>query len=392
MTVPETPHPEVKGWCPGALRPMQSGDGWLVRIRPPGGLLTPAQAAGVAKAARRHGNGTLDLSSRANLQLRGVRAEAHASLIADLATLGLTDPDIAIEASRNIVVTPFWRVGDGTQTLAARLGTALAAAPPLPAKFGFAIDTGPRPTLTDTPADIRLERDASGRLILRPDGHPLGKAVTEDSAIDAALALADWFLSSGGAPHGRGRMAAHVAHAALPDGFTVAPAPPLPRPVPGLHSQGALVAFAFGQMQADTLAGLAALGHDLRLTPWRMVLVDGLRTPQNDPAQNDPALITAPGDPLLRVTACTGAPGCPQALGPTRALARALASLVRDGLHVSGCTKGCAHPGAAPITLVATPQGYDLIRNGTAADTPHLTGLSPARIAEALKDPHAASL
>ena len=77
----EAAAPEIRGWCPGALRPMPSGDGWLVRIRPPGGVLTPAQAAGIARAARAHGNGVLDLSQRANLQLRGVRPEAHAALI-----------------------------------------------------------------------------------------------------------------------------------------------------------------------------------------------------------------------------------------------------------------------------------------------------------------------
>ena len=32
---------EIKGWCPGALRPMQSGDGLVTRIRPPLGRLTP---------------------------------------------------------------------------------------------------------------------------------------------------------------------------------------------------------------------------------------------------------------------------------------------------------------------------------------------------------------
>ena len=26
--------PQVKGWCPGAHRPMMSGDGLVVRIRP----------------------------------------------------------------------------------------------------------------------------------------------------------------------------------------------------------------------------------------------------------------------------------------------------------------------------------------------------------------------
>ena len=40
----------IKGWCPGALRPMQSGDGLVVRIRPRGGRLSPAQAVGHRRA------------------------------------------------------------------------------------------------------------------------------------------------------------------------------------------------------------------------------------------------------------------------------------------------------------------------------------------------------
>jgi precorrin-3B synthase len=64
MAEPLIKGPEIKGWCPGALRPMLSGDGWLVRIRPPMGQLTPAQTVGLAEAALRHGNGVIDLSSR----------------------------------------------------------------------------------------------------------------------------------------------------------------------------------------------------------------------------------------------------------------------------------------------------------------------------------------
>ncbi len=122
-------------------------------------------------------------------------------------------------------------------------------------------------------------------------------------------------------------------------------------------------------MQAETLAALAALG-DLRVTPWRMLLVRGAAV-----MPDLPGLIRDAADPLRRVVACTGAPGCPQGLGPTRALARALAGRVpREGLlHVSGCAKGCAHPGRAALTLVARPGGYDVIRDGTAADTPEST-------------------
>jgi precorrin-3B synthase len=142
-------------------------------------------------------------------------------------------------------------------------------------------------------------------------------------------------------------------------------------------------------MQAGTLSTLAALGHDLRLTPWRMLFLVGAT---ELPAI--PGLITDPADPILRVTACTGAPGCPQALGETRALARRLAPLLPNDLtlHLSGCAKGCAHPGPCDLTLTATAEGYDLIRNGSASDTPSLTGLAPQAIQDQLKAPHAPHL
>jgi precorrin-3B synthase len=380
-----TAAPDIKGWCPGALRPMQSGDGLVVRIRPPLGRLTPSQALAIASTAMTHGNGIIDLSARANLQLRGVTAASHAPLIDDLQAQGLIDPDIETESLRNLIVTPF---GDGeTLALATSLTAALARMSRLPSKFGFAIDTGPRPVLVGASADIRAERDPDGRLILRPDGHPFGRPVT-DLATDA-IGLANWFVAHGGITDGRGRMAALIARGAIPDGCTIAPAAPLPLPRPGLHPEGALLALAFGQMQAQTLAALAALGHEIRPTPWRMLFLVGAAS-----LPAIPGLITDPADPILRVAACTGAPGCPQALGETRQLARSLAPHLPQGqsLHVSGCAKGCAHPGPADLTLTATPQGHDLIRNGTAADAPSLTGLSPEAALDQLKALHAPSL
>ncbi|MFM7334633.1 MAG: precorrin-3B synthase, partial [Tabrizicola sp.] len=181
---------EIKGWCPGALRPMQSGDGLVVRIRPPLGRLTPAQAAAIAHASETYGNGIIDLSARANLQLRGVTEASHPQLIEDLRAQGLIDPDIETETLRNLIVTPF-RDADTTQ-LADTLTAALAGMPSLPGKFGFALDTSTRPVLTQASADIRIERSADGRLILRPDGHPLGQPVT-DLAQDA-IAMANWFV------------------------------------------------------------------------------------------------------------------------------------------------------------------------------------------------------
>jgi precorrin-3B synthase len=424
---------EIKGWCPGALRPMQSGDGLVVRIRPPLGRLTPAQAKAIANAADTHGNGIIDLSARANLQLRGVTEASHGPLIDDLRAQDLIDPDIETETLRNLIVTPFrdipptpslphnggrealapgavrsgdilrlpsppWRGAGGgghpaattdatTGALAAALTAALTRMPRLPGKFGFALDSGPQPVLTGASVDIRVERAEDGRLILRPEGHPFGQPVT-DLAADA-IAMAEWFVASGGITNGRGRMAALIIRGIVPPGCTLAPAKPLPTPQPGLHPDGALVALVFGQMRAATLHGLAALGLEIRPTPWRMLFLVGATA-----LPRVPGLITDPADPILRVTSCTGAPDCPQALGETRALARTLAAhLPQDlHLHLSGCAKGCAHPGAADLTLVASASGYDLVLQGIASATPTLRGLDPTALPDVLKAPHAPSL
>lgn len=355
----------VQGWCPGALRPMMSGDGLVVRIRPRMARLTPMQGQGIADAALRHGNGLIDLSARANIQLRGIRPDAHAALLADLDALGLIDPDEATEAHRNITVTPFWTAGDGTAEQVAGV-TAVLQSPAyanLPGKFGFAI--GPEALLADVSADIRIAPLADGWLV-RPDGFDRAAIATSaDQVAGLVREMLDWFLAMGGVQTGRGRVASLAGlNATLPASFDqTTPTSPAAPQNPGRHALGSMVGFEFGQMHATLLATLAT--HALRITPWRMLLVEG-GTP------TDPALITDPHDPRLRVTACTGAPGCPQALQPTRDLARILAPQVPPGqlLHVSGCAKGCAHPKPAAICLVATPAGFDLIRSGRANAIP----------------------
>jgi precorrin-3B synthase len=233
--------------------------------------------------------------------------------------------------------------------------------------------------MQDTAADIRLERASDGTLVLRATGMDRGAPVTVDAAPTAALALVEWFVGSGGITDGRGRMAPLIAKGLRPTGAlagTLAPAPALPPPGPGLVTQGVLVGFAFGQMRAETLAALGALGP-LRITPWRMMLVEGLRD-----LPRISGVITDPDDPLRHVFACTGAPGCLQAASATRPLARSLAGRLPAGqtLHVSGCAKGCACPGPAALTLVATPQGWDVVARGIAANAPARTGLTEAQI------------
>ena len=374
--------PQIKGWCPGVLSPMLSGDGLLVRVRPHAGRLTPDQAAGIAALADRHGNGMLDLTTRANLQLRGVSPASHPALMNGLRDLDLVDTSPEVEARRNIVVSPFWDAEDGTLQLVKALSDALAApdAPVLPGKFGFAVDAGPQAFLRTASADIRIERGSCGYTV-RADGFESGATVAPIDAVPVAMELARWFLTNGGGTAGRGRMASLAPHHVLPARFQSTALPPAAAAAPqlGAAAQGWLVGAEFGQLQAATLAALSTLGA-LRMTPWHMLLVEGATR-----APDLPGLITQADDPRLRVVACTGAPGCLQAAAATRPLARALAPHVPIGrlLHVSGCAKGCAHSRAA-LTLVATAAGFDLIRNGTASSMPDLFALPPETMISSL--------
>ena len=364
--------PRIRGWCPGAHRPMMSGDGLVVRVRPWLGRLSAAQVQGLCAAARDFGSGIIDLTNRANLQLRGVSEARHDALLRALARLDLLDADPAIEARRNILVTPLWTPGDLTDRLARTLNPRLAELPELPGKFGFAIDTGDAPVLHSAPADIRFERAADGRLILRADGAPDGIALPEDRAIDTAIALARWFAGSRGP--GQRRMAALTAKTPVPAGFSgTAPAPAAPAIAPGDSALGPVLGAAFGQLPADALAGLIADSgaRALRVTPWRVFILEGGAPPAGAP------FVTRADDPLLRTDACAGAPLCPQATVETRALARRLAGRFPGALHVSGCAKGCSRPRAADTTLVGRDGRFDLVDGGAAWDTPRQRGLSP---------------
>lgn len=363
----------VKGWCPGAHRPMMSGDGLIVRVRPRKGCLSAAQTLGVCDLAQKFGSGVLDLTSRANLQLRGVSEATHQTVLDGLIALGLLDETPELEQRRNILMTPLWSAGDINERLHDGLCARLADLPDLPAKVGFAIDAGAGPVLQGASADFRFETGADGGLVLRLDGQDKGRPVTEDTAIDALVEAAKWFTDSGG-PAAK-RMAHHLRTIQPPDGWCSQPsAPPAARLAPGRTAQGAAFGAAFGSIDAQALARLVqdSLATALHLTPWRIFLLSDAQ-----PCSAH-GFVTDPDDPVLSAHACPGAPACGSARVETRRLARALAPFHPGGLHVSGCAKGCAYPKPCATTLVGGDGAYDLVEQGHPWDQPRQRGLTPA--------------
>ena len=317
---------EVKGWCPGALRPMASGDGLLARIRPWCSAFTLDQAAGLAEIAARLGNGHLDLTRRANLQIRGLGEKHVPELHEALGSLGLLDRDARSEAARNIMVGPF--AGPRARTLARELSCHLDldAAP----KFGWLVD-GPPFTVVDQRADVAFCL-VGGGVAVRRDGQWLGMAPRDEVL----------------APNPR---------------YT-----PLDE-VPVVGSRPPGVAAPFGRLQAPQLRDLVALARragatEVRLSPWRALYFDAPVA-----GAETLGLIVDADDPLLRIDACPGAPACRSSSVDTRGDARRIAARGFAGsVHVSGCAKGCARSAIADLVLVGDHGGYGVVRNGTARD------------------------
>ncbi len=394
-----------KGRCPGVLSPMRARDGLLVRLRISGGRLRAETLRRIAGAARDCGNGLIDLTSRANLQLRGVSAASLPRLIEMLEDL--VDEDAGAEAVRNVLVSPLAGVGAAIDV--APIGRALEAALAeardlhrLPGKFGFLIDDGDAFSLADEPADVRFTyRKAQGDFAIsigRADTQAIGLGVCAASEIvDISTRLARAFLAIGASmPQRPRRMAelisafgpAAVARAAglsvVPEPKTADTAEPLPI---GLMAVRATMCFGagapFGRLTADMLDAAAGAAQsfaagDVRLTPWRALLlphVDAAR--EGDFRRHFTAanFIVAREDPRLAIAACGGASACERATTSTRDDALRLAPIAKRlsgagvALHVSGCAKGCARSRASPFTLVGDAGLYDLVIDGAPFDT-----------------------
>ena len=385
------------GWCPGALRPMQSGDGLIVRVKPRRCRLSLPQARLIGEGAWRYGNGALDLTRRGNLQLRGVTKAALPALTGMLDTLGLIDPSAEAEAVRNVVASPLagldasaaFDIGPAVAALEARLveDRALHA---LPAKFGFVVDDGGRLGLGDVAADIRFlarkRQDGPGFEVVGDIGRPSVVWCLADRLADTAAAMARRFIEAREADPGLRHNADYggARHEGVASSSRLFQVTGFTDGVLGIAAPfGRLDA---GQWLALVAAASAECASDLRLTPWRAILIPGLSHPAADriaAAATAVGLIADPADRRLGVAACAGAPGCWRGTTPVLADAEVFAARLapqgpdrRIRLHVSGCSKGCAHRHEADLTLVGHDGVYDLVVRGEAGSEPVLRGLT----------------
>jgi precorrin-3B synthase len=331
MVVPARARPDA---CPGVFATHDAADGALARVRLPGGRVSADQLRVLADCAEELGDGRVHLTSRGNVQLRGLSRDSG-TLAGRLSKAGLL-PAPTHERVRNFLASPLSGLAGGlvdVRPLVAQLDASVCTRPELaglPGRFLFALDDG-RGDVAAEDVDLcwRAVDDHTG--VLLRAGEP-GPRVALTDAVDALVEEAMRFLTVRGTAW---RMRE------LP-GFTGRKRPS--RPVKAGEfprddgGRGVVVAPLFGQL---TAAQLRLFTTDVVVTPWRSVVVPGFR----------PELHALSAS--TEVSACIGRPGCAK----SRADVRRDALRVSARAHFSGCERRCGKPKEA-IDVVAGDGGY----------------------------------
>lgn len=372
--------------CPGTLRLHRADDGALARVRIPGGVLTAARADALLEAALRLGDGELHLTSRGNVQLRGLAPDCGTELARLLSGAGLL-PSERHERVRNVVASPL----SGLDSLGSadigpwlteldRLVCGSDRATALSGRFLFALDDG-RGDVDALGADLTLLARADGDAMLRvgntdavllvpaADG-PRAALLAAEAFLDAVRESGAWRvkdLTADAAATLPGDVARRLRNAGIP----VAPGshprpsearPPAPGPVRGGRRDVALCAgVPLGRLDREQWRLLSGSG-ELRLTPWRGAVVTRVAPDRVDGllhSLSEAGLIVGHGSPWAGVGACIGQPGCAKSLADVRAQAgAAVGPAGRLPVYWSGCERRCGHPHGEWIDVVATPEGH----------------------------------
>ncbi|MGI8904734.1 MAG: precorrin-3B synthase [Solirubrobacteraceae bacterium] len=370
--------------CPGVLRLHPAGDGGLARVRLPGGILSAAGLAAVSKSAAL-GNGLVELTSRANLQVRGL-AEENAIAVANLLGAGGLLPSPEHDRVRNVAASPLGGRHPAslamTDRIVAELDAGLCADPglgSLPGRFLFAVDDASG-TVGGRVPDVALVAQAGGGFALVLAGARTDLVALPEGGARLALAAARAFLAvvEAGRHDTAWRIAEVPGGAALVArrlGGRVVDRAPRDRAGGGRLALGVLaqadrgaavtVLPPLGRLDHRMLDALVALvgGDCLRFSTWRtLTLVDlspgdahGVMA-----ALGADGFVTTEGSGWWGLSACSGTGACARARVDVRAAAAVRARARAPGApaeHWCACERGCGRPSNVPVAVTATADG-----------------------------------
>ena len=384
-------------------------DSFMCRMRMPGGILTAAQLAGVAELANDLGGGFVDITTRANLQVREIPAGAAPEVLHRLSDLGLTSKGAGADNVRNVTGSPTAGIDlqelIDTRPVARQIHHHILDHRELfglPRKFNIAFDGGGSVAVLEDTNDIAFTA------VQLPDGvfyalalggitghrdfaRPAGVVVAPADTTAVCDAILRVFITHGDRTSrktsrlkylldrwGHERFLAEVETQL---GRPLRRQDPMPARAPqdkhghvGVHPQRQAgfqyvgVTCAVGRLSFDQARGVARLANrygsgTIRLTVWQNLII-------SDVAEADmPALLDGLAAlglgweaSLLRggLVACTGSAGCKFAASNTKGHAATLVEYLDAritvaspiNIHLTGCHHSCAQHLVADIGLL----------------------------------------
>ncbi len=415
--VDETDLTQRLKWLGIFFRPVTPGQ-FMLRLRMPNGILSSQKMRVLAEVIQRYGdNGSADITTRQNIQLRGIRLEDIPDIFDRFQSVGLTSMQSGMDNVRNITGSPMAGLDASelidTRGLVYKLqdmithnGEGNAAFTNLPRKFNIAVEGGRDNSVHAEINDIAFvpayREDKLGFNVLvggffsakRCEAAiPLDAWVPPtDDVVDLSRAILDvfrdhgfranrhksrlmWLIDEWGIDRFRHEVESLYGRPLL----TAAPDDELdwdkrdhiglyPQQQPGLNYAGLHI--PVGRLTADDMFALARLADvygnsELRLTVEQNVILPHIPDSRVALFQQEPLLqrfSLQPGNLERSLVSCTGSQFCNFALIETKSRAVALIreleaelSLSRPvRIHWTGCPNSCGQPQVADIGLMGT--------------------------------------
>jgi len=389
-------------------------DAFMARLRIPGGQLKSFQLRELADVARDLTSGYIQVTTRANLQIRLIKSRDTIEVLRRIQAVGLHTQGAGADNVRNLTCNPTAGVDpheliDGTPYIR-EIGAAILhhrEFSNLPRKFNIALDGGGLIGTVEDTNDIGIKAilKASGETVFRialggATGH---QAFARDAGIEippadlvkVVLALLRVYRVHGNRTNRKKARLKHLLESWTLDQYLSEtekllghplprmPLPehairyageklphshigPYPQKQPGLHYLG--IALPVGQITAKQLSRIAELAEnygsgDIRLTVWQNIVVPNIREPFLETVKKSVlrmGLDFRQSHVSSGIVACTGNRFCKYSSTDTKGhavqLARHLEKKVRldqpVNIHFTGCPHSCAQHYMGDIGLL----------------------------------------
>lgn len=390
-------------------------DSFMCRLRLPAGIVQSYQLRGIAKLTEQLASGHADVTTRANLQIREIKAANAVDLLLGLHELGIITRGSGADNIRNVTCSPTAGIDPqeliDTRSLAREMHHYILNHREmygLPRKFNIAFDGGGAISALEDTNDIgftAVKEIASGQVHFRLTlggitGHKdfardTGIMVSSSECVSVAAAIVRAFIEHGDRTDRKKARLKYVLDRMGFDGFIAEVEKQYGKPLTrfplaeceirpaiakhghiGVHPQKQAgmnyigVVLPVGRMTADQMRAIAEIADrygngSIRLTVWQNLLITNVADAKVAQVQHDlEAIGLGSSATSIRggLIACTGSAGCKFAAANTKKHAMQIADYLESrieldqpiNIHLTGCHHSCAQHYIGDIGLIAT--------------------------------------